>query len=217
MAQHIAAFWCRHVTIQTKAHGFTLIEILAAMAVFAIFAALAYGTLSQIITSSEVLSSRMDRLQSVQRTMRLLSQDFLQLAPRPIRSELGDTYAPALRSDFQSGFAIEMTRGGWSNPMVLPRGTLQRAAYRLEDNQLVRYHWPVLDRTLSNEAVAVTLLEDVDSIAFLYLQDGGDWIDQWPPLGQQGPQALRLRPRAVQVVLSLPDEGEITRILEVAP
>ena len=199
------------------ARGFTLIEILVAMAIFALLSALAYGSLGQIITSSEVLSARMDRLQAIQRTMRLMSQDFLHLPPRPIRSELGEGFAAALRSDFESGFAIELTRAGWNNPMVLPRGTLQRAAYRLEEDELIRYHWRVLDRTLSNEVIGVTLLDDVESVAFLFLQENGDWTDQWPPLGRQGPLGLRLRPRAVQVVLTLVDEGEITRIIEVAP
>lgn len=205
--------------MQRRSHeaGLTLIEILVAMAVFAVLSAVAYGTLSQIIISSEVLSSRMDRIQSIQRTMRVISQDFLQLAPRPIRGELGDGFGAALRADFQSGYTVELTRGGWSNPMTLPRGTQQRAAYRLEDDLLVRYHWPVLDRTVSNVVNATNLLDDVESIAFLFLQGNGDWTEQWPPVGRQGPAGLRLRPRAVQVVLTLPDEGELTRIIEVAP
>ena len=202
---------------RTRERGLTLIEILVAMAVFAVLSAVAYGTLSQIITSSEVLSSRMDRIQAIQRTMRVIGQDFLQLAPRPVRGELGDGFAAALRADFQSGYTVELTRGGWTNPMTLPRGTLQRAAYRLEDDLLVRYHWPVLDRTVSNVVNATNLLDDVESIAFLFLQDNGDWTEQWPPVGRQGPAGLRLRPRAVQVVLTLPDEGELTRIIEVAP
>ena len=202
---------------QSRETGLTLIEILVAMAVFAVLSAVAYGTLSQIITSSEVLSSRMDRIQAIQRTMRVISQDFLQLAPRPIRGELGDGFGAALRADFQSGYTVELTRGGWSNPMTLPRGTQQRAAYRLEDDLLVRYHWPVLDRTVSNVVNATNLLDDVESIAFLFLQENGDWTEQWPPVGRQGPAGLRLRPRAVQVVLTLPDEGELTRIIEVAP
>lgn len=202
----------------TRTAGFTLIEILVAVAVFALLSALAYGTLGQILTSAEVLSDRMTRIQAIQRTMRLISQDFLQLAPRPIRGDLGDGFGAALRADFQSGYTVELTRGGWSNPMTLPRGTLQRAAYRLEeDGLLVRYHWPVLDRTLDSAVIGTNLLEDVQSIAFLFMQENGDWTEQWPPQGRAGPAALRLRPRAVQVVLTLVDEGELTRIIEVAP
>ena len=127
--------------------AFTLIEMLVALAVFAIMSALAYGTLSQTFTSAEILSARMDRLQAIQRTVRVVGQDFMQLSPRPVRNELGDGFSAALSTSFDSGFALELTRGGWSNPIALPRGTLQRAAYRLEEDELIRYHWNVLDRS----------------------------------------------------------------------
>lgn len=197
--------------------GFTLIEVLVAMAIFAVLSVLAYGALSQTLISREVLSSRMERLQAVQRTVRLITRDFLQLAPRPVRGELGDGYEPALSTAFSSGFAVELTRGGWTNPMALPRGTQQRAAYRLEEDELIRYHWNVLDHTFSNEIIGVSLLDGVNGVAFLFMQENGDWTDQWPPSGREGPLGLRLRPRAVQIVLDLVDEGEITRIVEVAP
>ncbi len=200
-----------------KNTGFTLIEILVALAVFAIMASLAYGTLNQTLASAEILSARMDRLQAIQRTMRRVGQDFMQLAPRPVRDELGEGFGPALRTDAQTGFALELTRGGWSNSIGMPRGTLQRAAYRLEDQELIRYHWNVLDRTLSNQVIGVTLLDDVESVTFQFMLENGDWTEQWPPNQRTGPSALRLRPRAVQFVLTLVDEGEITRIIEVAP
>ncbi len=197
--------------------GFTLIEILVAMAVFAILSALSYGTLSQTLNGAGILSARMDRLQAIRRTMQIVSRDFLQLAPRPIRDELGDGFAAALSTDFGSGFAVQLTRGGWANPMAIPRGTQQRAAYRLEDGELIRYHWNVLDHTLSNEVVEVLLLDGVESVAFLFMQANGEWTEQWPPLGGDGGAGLRSRPRAVQVVLNLVEEGELRRVIEVAP
>ncbi len=197
--------------------AFTLIEVLVAFAIFGILAAFAYGALSQTLLSAEILGERMDRLQAIQKSVRYLSQDFLQLAPRPVRQELGDSFYPALRTDFSSEFALELTHGGWSNPVALPRGTLQRSAYRLEDDELVRYYWTVLDRTLSNEAIGVTILDGVESLLFRYLLDSGDWIEQWPPPTLPGPLGLRQRPRAVEIVLTLQDEGEIRRIIEIAP
>ena len=197
--------------------AFTLIEVLVAFAIFGILAAFAYGALSQTLLSAEILGERMDRLQAIQKSVRYLSHDFLQLAPRPVRQELGDSFDPALLTDFSSEFALELTHGGWSNPVALPRGTLQRSAYRLEDDELVRYYWTVLDRTLSNEAIGVTLLDGVESLLFRYLLDSGDWIEQWPPPTLPGPLGLRQRPRAVEIVLTLQDEGEIRRIIEIAP
>jgi general secretion pathway protein J len=198
-------------------NGFTLIEVLVAMAIFAILSALAYGTLSQTLLSAEILSDRMDRLQALQRTMRMLTDDIQQLAPRPVRDELGENFIPAMSTGFQSGFAIELTRGGWNNPMTLPRSTLQRVAYRIEEDQLVRYQWMVLDRTLSNQPVSVVLLDGVESIQFRFYQPDGEFTDQWPPLEQNGPAYARLRPRAVEIILRLIDDTEITRLVEVAP
>lgn len=197
--------------------GFTLVEVLVAIAVFAVLSALAYGTLSQTLTSAELLGDRMERLQAIQRTMRVLEQDFAQLAPRPIRNELGDGYTPALRTDAQSGFALELTRGGWNNPAGLPRGTLQRAAYRVEDDRLVRYHWNVLDRTLSNDFIGVELLDDVETLVVRFMEENGEWLEQWPPPDRSGPLGFRLRPRAVQIELTLVDEGQLNRLIEVAP
>ncbi len=198
-------------------HAFTLIEVLVALAVFGLLSLLAYMTLGSTLANSDLLTERMDRLQAVQRSMRVLSDDLLQAAPRPIRLELGEQVAPALRTDLASEFALELTRGGWGNPAALPRGTLQRAAYRIEDDELVRYHWTVLDRTFANEPIATVLLDDVESLLFRYLQADDEWTDVWPPPGITGAAALRMRPRAVEIVLTLADEGELTRILEVAP
>lgn len=203
--------------LSRKQRAFTLIEVLVALGIFGIMAAFAYGALNQTILSTEMLNERMDRLQAIQRTMRFLSQDFMQLSPRPVRQELGEALDPALQSNLNSDFALVLTHGGWNNPAALPRGTLQRAAYRLEDHELVRNYWTVLDRTLSNEGIGVTILDGVDSLVFRYLMDSGDWIEQWPPPSMPGPLGYRQRPRAVEIILSLQDEGEIRRILEIAP
>ena len=144
----------------------------------------------------------------------------MQTAPRPVRSDLGDTFDPALLSSLSSDFPIQLTRGGWTNPAGLPRGTLQRVAYRIEEDELVRYHWNVLDRTFANEPIATVLLDGVESLEFLYYQANGEVSQVWPPQQlqlQQGARGLRLRPRAVEIILRLTDQGEIRRLLEVAP
>ncbi|HLU06909.1 MAG TPA: type II secretion system minor pseudopilin GspJ [Woeseiaceae bacterium] len=200
-----------------RTSGFTLIEVMVALAIFGMLAAIAYGTLGQTLANAEILTDRMQRLQSLQQTVRYLSEDFMQLAPRPVREDLGDNFGPALHTDVESDFAVELTHGGWSNPATLPRSTLQRVAYRLEEGELVRYHWTVLDRTLSNEPAGRVLLDEVDSILFRFMQDNGDWSEQWPPENRPGQLGLRQRPRAVEITLVLADETEIRRLIEVAP
>lgn len=190
---------------------------MVAMAIFAILSALAYGVLNQTLLNSEILSSRMERLKAIQKTVRVISDDFIQLAPRPVRQDIGEGFNASLTTDLQSVYKIELTRGGWSNFVVLPRGTLQRAAYRLEENELIRYHWNVLDRTLSNEAAEERLLDGVESVVFRFLQSNDEWTELWPPANQPGPTGFRQRPRAVELILTLQGEGEIIRLIEVAP
>ncbi|MEM7431691.1 MAG: type II secretion system minor pseudopilin GspJ [Pseudomonadota bacterium] len=197
--------------------GFSLIEILVAMAVFAILSVVAWSALNNAFISSEIVGDRMDRLQSLQQTMRFLSSDILQSAPRPIRDELGDSYKPAIMSVAGNEFPLELTHGGWTNPAGLPRATLQRSAYRIEDDQLVRYHWRVLDRTYANEPITQVLLDGVESLAFRFYDANGETSDSWPALAAGGGANPRSRPRAVEIILTLTGEGEITRLVEVAP
>ncbi len=202
-------------------NGFTLIEVLVSLAIFGVLYMLAFMTVDRTLANADLLTERMDRLQAIQRTMRYLASDLMQAAPRPVRDELGDSYTPSLRSDLLGDFALELTHGGWPNPAGLPRSTLQRTAYRLEEDGLLRYHWNVLDRTYANEPYGTVLLDDVIGLNFRFLQADGEWTEQWPPQSAQatsfGPATLRQRPIAVEIVLTLPEEGEITRIVEVAP
>lgn len=197
--------------------GFTLLEILIAIAIFGILSVLAYQTLAVSMTNAEILEDRMDRLQSIQQTMRLLGRDIVQAAPRPIRDPLNDELRPAFLVNPGGEFALEITHTGWPNPAGMPRSTLQRSAYRIEDGVLLRAYWTVLDPTLANEPLVTELLDEVDSIVFRFFVGGGQWTDQWPPAGVGGGNAAIVRPRMVEVVLTLADEGEITRYFEVAP
>jgi general secretion pathway protein J len=197
--------------------GFTLIEIMVAVAIFAVMSVIAWSALGRSLSNAEMLTERMDRLQAIQRTIRYLSADLAQASPRPVRNELGDTMLPAMLSSLSGDFALELTHGGWGNPAGLPRSTQQRSAYRIEDGELVRYHWNVLDRTYSNEPVATVLLDEVSSLLFRFYDDNGEVSEVWPPSGAVGVAGIRMRPRAVELILTLEDEGEITRLLEISP
>lgn len=197
--------------------GFTLVEVLVAVAIFGILAALAYGALSRTLDNAELLELRSGRLEAIQRAVRFLSEDFQQLAPRPVRVDLGDVPAPALLTSVQSDYAVELTHAGWGNPAGLPRGTLQRVAWRVQDGELVRFHWTVLDRTLDNQPAARVLLDGIEALNLRFMQDNGEWTEQWPPQNMAGPLGLRQRPRAVEIVLETEREGVITRLVEVTP
>src|SRR4249920_2873586 len=135
--------------IVSKARGFTLLELLIAMAIFAVIGAMALGGYVQLSRQSERLEVSMKRTRAVQMSMMRFAQDFAELEPRSVRDALGSSSEPAILADARSTNLVQFTRAGWSNPAAIPRSTLQRVAYRIEDGKLYRDHWEVLDRTLT--------------------------------------------------------------------
>ena len=58
--------------------GLTLVEMLVALALFAVIAAAGFAVLGQVIRVQAATGDRLDRLASIQRSMYVLTQDFLQ-------------------------------------------------------------------------------------------------------------------------------------------
>jgi general secretion pathway protein J len=109
---------------------------------------------------------------------------------------------------------LEFSRGGWANPAGFARGTVLRVAYDWEDDTLVRFSWGVMDRTLATVPSRTELLEGVSDIEIRFLDAGGEWHFEWPPLRMQGPQRFVIRPRAVEVAVDLEDFGRVWRLVE---
>lgn len=201
--------------MRIRARGFTLLELLVALTVFAIMGVMAYRGFTESSQLAEASRVRLDRLKQLQLGVRTMVTDLQQLAPRPIREPIGDGYRPALYRDPNAGTLLELSRAGWANTARLPRGTVQRVAYVLEDRQLKRQHWVVTDPTLGAEPVERVLLDNVESVEFRYLDASRQWVNQWPPPGAPGDLGFRLRPRAIEVTLELQDYGRIKRLVEV--
>lgn len=197
-----------------RAPGFTLIELLVAMAIVAVIGVMALGGLSEVIKKRDVAKTRAERWREIQFAMRIVEQDLSQIQPRPTRDELGETAVPAVFADPNAQYALEFSRGGWSNPAGFKRGTVLRVAYSWEDDKLVRLYWPVMDRTLSTPPVKGDLLTGVQDFEIRFLDPSGQWQMQWPPIGAAGPEAFVSRPRAIEVTIELKDFGTIRRLVE---
>jgi general secretion pathway protein J len=197
-----------------RPRGFTLIELLVAMAIVAIIGVMAMTGLSEVIHQQTLARDRAARWQAIQLAMRVIVQDLSQLQPRATRDELGEAYMPSLLADPNGQFALEFSRGGWANPGGFPRGTVLRVAYNFEDDKLVRYHWPVMDRTTGTPPVRTELLDGVTDVEVRYLDLTGMWQLDWPPVGMTGQQRLISRPRAVEFSIELKDFGRVTRLVE---
>ena len=198
--------------------GFTLMEVLIAIFIFAIVSAIAMGGYNELVKQSDIVDAGAARTRAVQSTMQRLNLDFTSLEPRPVRQPLGDGLVPALRADEKSGTGglVEFTHSGWSNPAGVPRSTLQRVAYRMEENKLIRDYWLALDRTMTSEPESAELLDRVKSVKFRFMDQNRTWHEQWPPLGYSPADAPWVRPIAVEITLDLEDWGELQRLVEVS-
>ncbi len=217
-----------------KTRGFTLIELLVALFITAIIFTMGYGAINQALNARESLEAHQDRLTEVQTAMRVLTQDFAQLAARPVRDSLGGTWLPAIVSQAGQSAVVDIsaaadsspadsadtagtdmvvfTRAGWANPAGIQRPELERVSYRVVGGTLRRLHWAVLDGTETTQPVRRDLLGHLKSVSFRFMNDGHEWGTQWPPLGNG---SLRTRPVAVEVTLELTDWGRIVRVIEV--
>ena len=198
--------------------GFTLIEVLVSVFLLAVVAALCYETLNYVSRSRDTTKVAFERMRAIELAVHMLVTDLEQIEPRPVRDLLGQSSVPAFLADPRTTNLLTLTRGGWPNPAALPRGTLQRVTYRLDNGTLVREYLTVLDATLANVPVRRDLLKDVTGVTLRFLDSSRVWQDQWPPLasGPQGPTLpLAMRPVAIEVVIELKDVGRIRRLVEV--
>jgi general secretion pathway protein J len=201
--------------------GFTLLELLVAITIFAIVSILAMSGYNQLVHQREIAATTMERVRNVQRCVMRMSQDLEQLVARPIRDATSATDIPALVAGDNGADVLEFTRAGWSNPTGINRSTMQRVRYRFVDNKLYRDYWSTLDRTLNTVPVEVQMLDKVTAITFRYMDSMRQWQTTWPPTAASASNGARaaLVPRdlpvAVEVTLTLQDWGEIKRVIEV--
>lgn len=208
--------------LAAAAPGFTLLELLVAIAIAAILFAMGYGTITQALGARDTIKHQQARLLELETAMRVLEQDFVQLTPRPVRQPVGDEPSqPALQAAPPGQQPlVALTRSGWTNPTGLQRSELQRVAYFLENGTLRREYWYVLDPTLSSTTAKRELLTHLKSITFQFMDLTHTWQTLWPPATVAGAQALegslRIRPIAVRVTIDTEDYGQLVRIFEVA-
>jgi general secretion pathway protein J len=189
--------------------GFTLLELIVVLAIFAVLSVLAYGGLSSVLTARARVADALERTTALQKGYLRLRNDFQQLRDRPIRDDYGVTQ-PALL--VQHDGTVEFTRSGWRNPLSLPRAALERVAYRIEEGRLLRRSWRVLDRGQNVEPVEAVVLDQVEEAAWRFLDAKLEWQTNWPEaasLLNANPANPPAPPQAVELTLQLKDLGEV--------
>lgn len=195
------------------ARGFTLIEVLIAMAIFTAIGLASSALLSTVIDMDETSSQEFARLQQIQRFMLTFERDIQQALPRAARidGEENTIVFSGGESDDSDADGLAFVRGGWHNPRLsLPRSTLQGVAYRLKETSLQRLSTVYVDNVTGYEPKVRNVLEQVEDFTVeFYTQSGSDpdsdtaWNDTY--LGET-------LPAGIKVTITLEDMGEIQRV-----
>lgn len=199
--------------MKDSSQGFTLLELLIAMAIFSLISIMSFSGLNTVLFNKENIDAELLRLSDIQRTMLNLSRDIEQSIDRPIRDGLGGSTAALTGGNNIDSTLFELTRTGWRNPAEQHRSQLQRVAYSFEDNQLIRLTWYHLDHLLTDEPTRRVLLNDVEEVRVRYLDV--DWLDRWPIFTLDSKTSPLSLPRAIEITLKLKKWGSITRLFRV--
>lgn len=218
--------------------GFTLVEVMLALAITAVIAVIAYQALSSASEGAQKTRAVIDEINRLDRTWQIIAADMRQVLPPSVSGD-------AIRFEFLGGslrakganaeqMVLAFARGGWVNPMERLRSDMQIVAYRVSGGQLWRDYLPernlpAEDIDFEYEAFHQLLLEDVNDIQVRFLsndilQDRGrsaldgyrysdTWAPEWPPSGQMNSAGL---PLAVEVTIELEGVGSSVRLFELS-
>jgi general secretion pathway protein J len=181
--------------------GFTLVELLVALAIFALIATAGTALLGFSIETQHDSAQSIDRVAALRRVSTLLSADLAQAVPRTSRDE---------RGDWQRAFvgelgAIALVRAGWTNDLKVPRSSLQKVDYRIVGDALVRRSWPMVDGVADAQAIPSVLIRGVTSTRLRY-RKAGAWQDVW---NERQPDAM---PDAVELTLTIDGIGAVRQM-----
>ncbi len=192
--------------------GFTLLELLIAIAIFALLGLGTYRMLNSVLRSDTATRIQEQQLRELIRAMAVFERDALQVVARPVRDPFGEPRAALLGEDGDHT-ALEFTRNGWRNPMGAPRSRLQRVRWELSGEQWQRRYWRVLDEAQDSRPQVQQVLDGVTRFAVRYMDREGRWLDSWPPAEGAEDKRLQQLPRAVELVLEHRRYGELRRVL----
>jgi general secretion pathway protein J len=190
--------------------GFTLVELLVALAIFAVLAAFAYRGLDSMLQSRAALEVESRKWRDVALFVGRVERDLGAVLPREATGASGTPLAP-VSSDIAAGnrVGLAITRSGsplQENALAAP----QRVAYRLREGRVERLAWASVDASPREEPQPVAVLGNVAALAFRFMDPKGEWRASWGLPGTKEP-----RPAAVEMAVTLASGETIVRLVEI--
>lgn len=170
-------------------NGFTLVEMLVALALFAVIAVGALGLLRFSVDAELASRAKTDSIAAQRRFLSVWTADLAQAVPRPSRDASGAS-RPAFEASVD-GAIVRFTRSGWDNLDGAPRPGLQKVEYRVTPAALVRAGYPYPDGAVADAPSEVLPLSAPPTLRFR--GKDGNWRERWDPqLSNELPIAVEL-------------------------
>lgn len=198
------------MTMKSKQRGFTLIEIMVAVFIFAIIATVSYRIISSLVKTKQIVDETQNKWGNLSLINSNLERSVNRLIPLVVRDNDGNAIPALLGQDKLTGLydgQLEMTLSGSVGDQVLGVKPPKRVGYRLYKNSLYFITWPTLNRSLNTLPEIDLLIGDVNSFVVEYLYTDGKWYKTWPPENSD----ISSLPAAMRVSLELNSGESIVR------
>ena len=181
--------------------GFTLVEMLIALTIFAMLTAAGVALLSVTARTQQTADRLLGELGELRALQSLLTADLSLAVPRRRRDNRGEPVAAFSAAASGQPALLDFVRGGVEGS---GGSTLRRIAYRLREGRLERLSYPHVDG--APPPISMTLLRGVRQIRLRYRDEEGGWQDSWAPT-----DGARL-PRAVELVTDSEAHGLVRQL-----
>ncbi|WP_375209867.1 type II secretion system minor pseudopilin GspJ [Hyphomonas jannaschiana] len=168
----------------TRDAGFTLIEMLVALALTSMIAVAGSTLLIGTVRASDRLGQTTEAVSSADLAHTLMRDDFANAI-----SLAGQTERPG----YTSGSFLALVRDGWSHPVPDDtHSSLLAIEYSFKDGALVRRAWLRPDPSAETPYVERVLAAGVDRMTTRYF-NGRDWLPEWDGRSDDMPKAIELQ------------------------
>lgn len=189
------------------AAGFTLVEVLVALSVFAMLSLAGTTILGQSL-NAKAQSDQVNRAtKELQIANAILRADFGQMIIRVGRDGYGARTDGGVVFSESGQPVITLVRNGWENPGgQAARSSLQRVEYLVAQDNLVRRAYPYVDGSADANAFEQVLMTGVSNATFSYLLDGvwQGWVN--------GAGTVSVLPEAVAIEVKSAVFGEVRQL-----
>lgn len=198
---------------QKKSLGFTLIEVIVALSIFAALSIIGYKGISSLIQTKQRIAIEDNKWQELLLFFDRFELDIKQCVNRPIRTgddELVPAWlaTPAYSGD--DGAQLAFSRFGDPEQPGFLMDT-RRVGYRLNEGAVELLIWPSLDVAPAAKPERFKVLSHVAQVTFTYLAEDGRWLTAWPDATLTTAQKS-FAPSAVQVKIQLETGETVTRV-----